>query len=58
VQEPVDDVHRLMEILRRDGLGIDRLRIVEQTSAGHNEQAWASRFPTALQFLYGAAQSR
>ena len=56
VQEPVDDVHRLMEILRRDGLGSDRLRIVEQTSAGHNEQAWASRFPTALQFLYGTAR--
>ncbi len=56
VQEPVDDVHRLMEILRRDRLGSDRLRIVEQTGAGHNEQAWASRFPTALQFLYGTAR--
>jgi len=55
-REPVDDVHRLTEIFRREGLGGDRLRVVEQPGAGHDEQAWAGRFPTALQFLYGAAQ--
>ena len=53
-REPVDDVHRLAEILRRDGLGRDRLRVVEQPGAGHDERAWADRFPTALQFLYGS----
>src|ERR1700733_5750121 len=56
VQEPVDDVHRLMEILRRDGLGRDRLRVFKQPGAGHDERAWADRFPTALQFLYGTAR--
>jgi len=53
-REPVDDVHRLAEILRCDGLGRDRLRVVEQPGAGHDERAWADRFPTALQFLYGS----
>ena len=52
-QEPVDDVHRLAEIFRRDGLGSNRLHVVEQPGAGHDEQAWAGRFPMALQFLYG-----
>ena len=56
VREPVDDVHRLTEIFRRAGLGSDRVRVVEQVGAAHDEQAWAGRFPTALQFLYGAAQ--
>ena len=56
VREPVDDVHRLTEIFRRAGLGRDRVRVVEQVGAAHDEQAWAGRFPTALQFLYGAAQ--
>jgi len=53
VSEPVDDVRRLQEILRRRGVGKARLLVVEQAGAAHNEAAWAERFPGALQFLYG-----
>jgi predicted alpha/beta superfamily hydrolase len=52
ISEPVDDVHRLQDTLRRHGLGIPRLLVVEQPGAAHNEEAWAQRFPRALQFLY------
>src|SRR5580693_1086683 len=52
INEPVDDVHRLRDTLRRQGLGIQRLSVVEQPGAAHNEEAWAQRFPRALQFLY------
>lgn len=54
VNEPVDDVHRLQSTLSRHGLGSQRQLVVEQPGAGHNEDAWADRFPRALQFLYGA----
>jgi enterochelin esterase-like enzyme len=52
INEPVDDVHRLQDTLRRQGLGNPRLLVVEQPGAAHNEEAWAQRFPRALQFLY------
>jgi len=29
------------------------LRLVIGEGAGHNESAWAARFPEALQFLFG-----
>jgi hypothetical protein len=47
------DVHRLAEILRPDGLGRGRMLIVEEPGAAHDEDAWAKRFPLALQFLCG-----
>jgi predicted alpha/beta superfamily hydrolase len=53
VNEPVDDVHRLQAILTRHGLGDQRLLVVEEPGAGHDEKAWAQRFPRALEFLYG-----
>jgi predicted alpha/beta superfamily hydrolase len=53
IGEPVDDVHRLAEILRHDGLGRGRMLIVEEPGAAHDEDAWAKRFPLALQFFYG-----
>jgi enterochelin esterase-like enzyme len=53
IGEPVDDVHRLAEILRHDGLGRGRVLVVEEPGAAHDENAWAKRFPLALQFLYG-----
>jgi enterochelin esterase-like enzyme len=52
INEPVDDVHRLQDTLRRQGLGVPRLLVVEQPGTAHNEEAWAQRFPRALQFLY------
>jgi predicted alpha/beta superfamily hydrolase len=53
VDEPVDDVHRLQSTLRRHGLESQQLLVIEEPGAGHNEDAWADRFPRALRFLYG-----
>src|SRR5580693_2192753 len=49
----VDDVRELAAILRRAVLSEKRLRLVIKDGAGHNEAAWADRFPEALRFLYG-----
>lgn len=49
----VDDVRELAGILRRAVLSEQRLRLVIEEGAGHNESAWAARFPQALQFLFG-----
>jgi predicted alpha/beta superfamily hydrolase len=49
----VDDVRELAGILRRAGLGEQRLRLVVQEGAKHHESAWAGRLPEALSFLYG-----
>lgn len=54
VQEPVDDAHRLVDILHKSGLGSQRLLFVEVQGAAHNEDAWAERLPRALEFLYGS----
>lgn len=54
INEPVDDVHRLLATLVRHGLRSERLLVFEEPGAGHNEQAWAQRFPRALEFLYGS----
>lgn len=54
VNEPIDDVHRLVSILHRHRLGNQRLLVVEASGAAHNENAWAERFPRALQFLYSS----
>jgi len=45
----------LVDILRSAGLGDDRLKVVVQQGARHNEEAWASRFPDALAFLFRAS---
>jgi predicted alpha/beta superfamily hydrolase len=50
----VDDVRQLEAIARRAVLSEKRLRLVIREGAGHNEGAWAERFPEALQFLFGA----
>jgi enterochelin esterase-like enzyme len=49
----VDDVRELAGILRRAVLSEKRLRLAIEDGAGHNESAWAGRFPEALQFLFG-----
>jgi enterochelin esterase-like enzyme len=49
----VDDVRELASILRRAVLSESRLRLVIKDGAGHNEAAWAGRFPEALRFLFG-----
>jgi predicted alpha/beta superfamily hydrolase len=50
----VDDVRELAAIVRRAVLSEKRLRLMIAEGAGHNEGAWAARFPGALQFLFGA----
>ena len=51
-QRLVKDARTLEFILRRKGLTADRLRVVLGEGAGHNESAWAHRFPEALSFLF------
>jgi len=46
-------VRQLASILRRAVLSEKRLRLVIQDGAGHNEAAWAERFPEALRLLFG-----
>jgi predicted alpha/beta superfamily hydrolase len=48
----VDNVKELAAIVRRAVLSESRLRVVIKEGAGHNESAWAQRFPEALQFLF------
>jgi enterochelin esterase-like enzyme len=50
----IDDVRELASIVRRAVLSEKRLRLVIKDGAGHNERAWAERFPEALQFLFGS----
>jgi enterochelin esterase-like enzyme len=52
VGEPVDDVHRLEELLRRAGLDRRRLRVIVQPGGIHTETWWADRLPGALEFLF------
>jgi enterochelin esterase-like enzyme len=48
----VGGVRELEKILRGAGLTEERLKVVIDDGAGHNEGAWAARFPGALEFLY------
>jgi predicted alpha/beta superfamily hydrolase len=57
INEPVDDVNRLRAILHRRRRGPEQLLFIAAPGAGHNEKAWAQRFPEALEFLY-AEQAR
>ncbi len=45
-------VDTLSDILKTDGLGADRLRVIVQDGGRHNEESWALRFPDALAFLF------
>jgi predicted alpha/beta superfamily hydrolase len=52
-EETISNVVKLEFILRSAGLGARRLRVVIEEGATHSEDAWAGRFPDALEFLYG-----
>jgi enterochelin esterase-like enzyme len=54
----VDDVRELAGVFRRGGLNDQRLRLVIEDGASHNEAAWARRFPDALTFLFEQEKSR
>ena len=49
----VKDVDEFQTILRKKGMGPDRLKVVVEEGAVHNEGAWSRRLPEALIFLYG-----
>ena len=49
----VKNVEELQTILRKKGMGPDRLKVVVEEGAVHNEGAWSHRLPQALIFLYG-----
>jgi predicted alpha/beta superfamily hydrolase len=51
--ELVKDVNELQAILRKRGMGPERLKVVVEEGAVHNEGAWSRRLPEALLFLYG-----
>jgi predicted alpha/beta superfamily hydrolase len=52
-EEAVRDVLKLERAFRAAGLRGDRLKVVVEECAVHNEAAWAKRLPGALTFLYG-----
>jgi predicted alpha/beta superfamily hydrolase len=49
----VKKVEELQSILRKKGMGPERLKVVVEEGATHNEAAWSRRLPEALVFLYG-----
>ncbi len=49
----VKRLEELQAILQKKGMGPDRLKVVVEQGAEHNEAAWSRRLPEALQFLYG-----
>ncbi len=52
-RQAVEDVRDLEHVLRRAGLGEDRLLVKIDEGASHSERDWARRFPEALTFLFG-----
>jgi predicted alpha/beta superfamily hydrolase len=52
--QDVKDVTDLEKILRDKGLGPNRLQVVVQETAKHDEIAWSKRLQGALLFLYGS----
>lgn len=53
-RETVENVRRLAGILADAGLGPRRLKLMVAEGGTHSEDAWASRLPQALTFLFGA----
>jgi predicted alpha/beta superfamily hydrolase len=53
-RQVVDLALALGAVIENAGLSRDRLDVVVNEGAGHHESAWASRFPRALEFLYGS----
>jgi predicted alpha/beta superfamily hydrolase len=50
----VEAVQQLEKVLRARGLGPDRLKVVVEEGAKHDEVAWSKRLQSALLFLYGS----
>ncbi len=52
--QDVEEVTDLEKILRGKGLGPERLKVVVEEGAKHDEIAWSKRLQSALLFLYGS----
>ena len=52
-RQVVEDVRTLGGIIRGAGSDEKRLLVMIEENATHGESAWASRFPQALEFLFG-----
>lgn len=50
--EAVEDVLKLKKILQDKKLADQRLKVVIEDCAAHNESVWAKRLPAALKFLF------
>ena len=57
-REIVDDVRELGGILRRAGVGEDRLLMKIDEGTTHSERDWGRRFPEALKFLFEAKKNQ
>jgi predicted alpha/beta superfamily hydrolase len=55
-REAVQDVLRLEKVFKNAGLDNRRLKTVVEDCAVHDEAAWAKRFPSAVEFLFGKNQ--
>ena len=53
--QAVNDVLQMERIIRRAGLGEERLKVVVDEGATHSEGEWAKRLPEALTFLFGSS---
>ncbi|MFZ4575366.1 MAG: alpha/beta hydrolase-fold protein [Phycisphaerales bacterium] len=51
----VSNTRELEAMLKKKGLGADRLMVQVDEAAEHNEKAWAARAPAALKFLFPTA---
>jgi predicted alpha/beta superfamily hydrolase len=51
-EEHVNWTRKLDDVLKAQGLTDQRLKFVIAPGAEHNEQAWADRFPQAMEFLW------
>jgi predicted alpha/beta superfamily hydrolase len=52
--QDVEEVTDLEKALRAKGLGPERLKVVVEAGAKHDEIAWSKRLQNALLFLYGS----
>lgn len=51
--EAVQDVLKLKDVLLESGMKRSDLKVVVEDCAIHNEEVWARRLPTAIEFLFG-----
>jgi pullulanase len=51
-RQAVTDVLTLKQVFVNAGMGDDRLKVLVEDCTLHNEDAWAKRFPVAIEFLF------